>query len=376
MKKNIIYLHPHFTLPWWAGNFALQTAKYLSSDQNFDIYIISWPQKEELIEDYKKDNLKFIEIKMPLTSSFAFWIFYPIWLIKVLKRLNELQKTLDWEFILFPQVFPANWWGFIYKIFHKDTKIVFMCQEPSAFIHSRKWIESINSKPKKSIAKILNPILKKIDLFLVSKSDYILVNSNFSKDSVIETYGRADGVIYPGFDSSRFFIDKDMKKERYIWVLSRLTKFKNVDFVIDLFAEFAKEFPDYMLKIWWEGEEKENLIKKVRKLWLESKILFLWKISDADLPSFYQRADVIIFASENEPFWIVPVEAMACWTYVIWNNSWWLRETVPDEFRYDNMDEAMKILKNIVLSDNEFNFSFIDNFEWNNSVKNLYKYFQ
>ncbi|EKE29334.1 MAG: Glycosyltransferase WbaZ [uncultured bacterium (gcode 4)] len=373
MKKNIIYLHPHFTLPWWAGNFALQTAKYLSEDKDLTIYIISWTQKEELIKDYRKDNIRFIEVKMPLTSTFAFWVLYPVWLFKVLRKIGELRRTLDWEFILFPQVFPMNWFGFIYRLFTKNVKLVFMCHEPSAFIHSKKWIESINSTPKRLIAKILNPIFKNIDIYLTQKSDIILVNSIYTKEKVTEIYGWANWVIYPGFDSNRFHIDITVQKEKYIWVLSRLTKFKNVGFVIDLFAEFVKEFPEYSLRIWWEWEEKQNLINQAKELWLESKIGFL-NIPDEELPRFYQKAKIIMFASENEPFWIVPVEAMACWTYVVWNDSWWLRETVPDEFRYYNKEEALNILRNIAKSDSQFDSSQVKRFEWANSIQELKKF--
>ncbi|EKE28270.1 MAG: Glycosyltransferase WbaZ [uncultured bacterium (gcode 4)] len=372
--KNIVYLHPHFILPWWAGNFALQTAKYLSREQNYRIYIISWPLKEELISDYRVEDINFIEVKMPLTSTFLFWLFYPVWLSRVFKEINLLRKNLDWDFILFPQVFPVNWFWFIFKLIHKNTRLVFMCHEPSAFIHSKKWIDSINSIPKRFIAKILNPALKIIDVYLTKASDYILVNSNFSKEWVLNVYGRADWIIYPGFDWSRFHIDKNIPKEKYIWVLSRLTKFKNVWFVIDLFAEFVKEFPGYTLKIWWEWEEKELLKNKVKELWLEIKVVFL-NISDEELPGFYQRAKLIIFASENEPFWIVPVEAMACWTYVVWNNSWWLKETIPDELRYDNAAEALKILRKIANSDTDYNSANVDKFEWNNSVKLLKEFF-
>ncbi|HBY74384.1 TPA: hypothetical protein DEG21_00385 [Patescibacteria group bacterium] len=73
----------------------MQTAKYLSTDSDLNIYIISGLQKEELIKDYRKDNLKFIEVKMPPTSSFVFWILYPIWLFKVLKKISELYKSLE-----------------------------------------------------------------------------------------------------------------------------------------------------------------------------------------------------------------------------------------------------------------------------------------
>lgn len=372
--KKIIFLHPHFILPWWAGNFTLETAKYLSFKKEYNVFIVSWKQSDFIIWEYKNKNINFIELKIPLTSSFYFWLFYPIWFIKIIKSINKIKKQDVWEIILFPQVFPANWWWGIYKIFNKNIKVVFMCHEPSAFIHSKKWINSINSFSKRTIAKILNQFLKKIDILLMSRSDIIITNSEFTKKEALKIYKKVNWIIYPWFSQKLFFIDNSIKKEKYIWIVSRITKFKNIDFAIDLFVEFLKDFPEFKLKIWWEWEYKEELLKKVNNLWLSEQIIFLWSIKDNELRSFYQKARFILFTSKDEPFWMVPVEAMACWTIVVWNDSWWLKETLPEKYRYNNGKEALNIMKSIILNDEKLKYN-ISKFNCENTLQNLKNYF-
>lgn len=45
------------------------------------------------------------------------------------------------------------------------------------------------------------------------------------------------------------------------------------------------------------------------------------------------KAKAVLFPSD-EDFWIVPIEAMACWTPVIAFAKWWALETVRDKNPY------------------------------------------
>ena len=55
-------------------------------------------------------------------------------------------------------------------------------------------------------------------------------------------------------------------------------------------------------------------------------------IAHEKLPSLYSGARVLIFTTKNEPFGMVPVEALACGTPVIASNSGGVRETVQNGF--------------------------------------------
>ena len=68
---------------------------------------------------------------------------------------------------------------------------------------------------------------------------------------------------------------------------------------------------------------------------------------------------------------MVPIESMACGTIAIWHDSGWMRETIPDEYRYKDEDELCKIM------DWEFNNSVdVNNFTWGITIKSIFIIFK
>lgn len=366
--KHIIYLHPHFTISWWAWNYVLETAKRIAKEPWYKVHIVSWKQDKKLVKWC--DNINFEEVDMPISSSFSFWLLFPIWTIKVIKRIKKIIKNNEWEFIIFAHVFPANWWWWIFKMFNKKYKLVFMCHEPSAFIWEKKWINAIPSKAKRTIAKVINPFMKMIDKNLIKKSNVILANSKFTAERTKKIYWWCDGIAYPWYDETIFKVDPKVKKEKYFLTVWRHTKFKRFDFIIKVFSEFYKEHPDYKLKIVGKWEETENLKKLVDELRIQDWVEFLWPVSLEELVKNYQKAQATLFASIDEPFGMVPIESMACGTIAIWHDSWGMKETIPNEYRYKNYKQLLEILEKIEFKSNDISKD-INNFTRLKSIKNI-----
>ncbi|MDX1929802.1 MAG: hypothetical protein SFV81_24965, partial [Pirellulaceae bacterium] len=90
--------------------------------------------------------------------------------------------------------------------------------------------------PKNWIAKALNPLLRRSDLQACRKFKRVLINSQFSKAYTQLVYGYSEEacrVVYLGFDPTRFRVSKDEQREDCIICVAKLTRFKNVDRVID-----------------------------------------------------------------------------------------------------------------------------------------------
>ena len=320
MKKYLLILHPHFTIPGGAGKVALELGKRLSDKYN--VIVISQRINPEYIKDYPE--LTFQNIKGPLTDSFYFWLLFPYWQCKVNKIINDYQDK--GEVILFPQVFPYNWIGLIYKLFHKDVKCVCWCHEPSAFIHIKKWRQSINNPFKRILSEILKPILSIIDIKLIKLADAVFANSKFGQQQIKQIYNIDSVVIYPGIDIEKYKPIPFSKKENYVLTVGRLTKFKNINILIKAFSKIKDT--TVQLKIVGDGEERENLVKLVKTSGLEKRIIFFPQIDESKLIKLYQKAKVFVSCSINEPFGLVPVESMACGTPVIADNSGGPRETI------------------------------------------------
>jgi glycosyltransferase involved in cell wall biosynthesis len=375
--KRIVFLHPHFTISGGAGRFVLEMGKLLSK-KGYEIIVISIRTENNIVGSYKK-YIKFINIDGPLSSSIWFWILFLSSYFKVAKILNEHDN-----FILFPQVFPANWWGFIYKIFHPKIKLIWMCQEPSAFIHSKEWINSL-PKSKQILAKVVGPIFSFFDKSLAKKADLVLANSEYTRGYAKKIYNFSNNrikTLYLGVDSQQFRPNNKVKRKNQILSVGRITKFKNLNLVIQAVKILQERHIKFKLFVIGEGEEKENLVALTKKLNLDNEIVFTNSISDKKLIKYYQSSKALILCSESEPFGLVAVEAMAAGLPVVAFQSGGPAETVIHDktgflIEKNNLtsliNKITELLSNVKLFNNLSRNSVIraKEFSWIKTVQNL-----
>ncbi len=378
-QKILIIIHPHFTLPGGAGKVALELGKQLSKEMR--VVIIAQKINQNYIDEYPE--LEFESINGPITSSFFFWFFFPWWYQKTAKIINSLRKK--GEVSILCSVFPANWIGLLYKSFHKEISCSWFCHEPSAFIHIKKWRNAIANPLKRNLANLFSPLFSIIDKKLTTYADEIFANSNYSKKIIQKCYQRDSTVIYPGINHSFYTPIPFEQKKNYILTVGRLTKFKNNDMIITALSKIENK--EISLYIVGDGEEKENLQKLAKKLNIENRVRIFANISDQEIVQFYAQAKIFILGSKNEPFGIVPIEAMSCGTAVIVDNSGGPSETVLDgktgkriDFEVENLTKTI----NELLSDEKtleemsiFARKYAqENFSWEKSVEKIKRSFQ
>ncbi len=345
--KKILFLFPHFLLPGGAANSTVRFARALN-EKGYTTEIIC----TKINADFLRENsdLKFTLLNIPHSGTFLYWALFPFWQIKINKALEEYP-----DHILFPQVLPSNWWAWIFKLTHKNQKIIWNCNEPSAFIHSKTWISAIHNPLMHIGAIVLNPILKITDIYLEKQNDFVFCNSQYSASDYEKSYHKkSDGVIYPPSYIKIPPLSKTKKK--YIFTVSRLSKFKNFDLLIKSFAKISKKFPDYSLLIAGEGEEKTTLQELAQKNNLGSKVKFLGKVSDEKLSELYTNARATALCSKNEPFGLVPVESMMYGTPVIAHKSGGPLETILDNktgYLYEGHDDLTFFLEKIIALNNK-----------------------
>lgn len=327
MTKRILYLHPHFTLPGGAGRHALETGRVLAS-RGWDVHIASITHREDLLSGFQ-DCISFHTLGGPLSSSPWYWPHLPLLLRNVMRCINTVQPD-----IVFSQVFPANWWGFIAKLLSgHGLRHIWMCQEPSAFIHSQRWIDSLPINITGLAARIGNPILKALDVRLAKCVDHVFANSHFSRQLAFSAYGYKPeqvGICYPGVDVHRFSPSPDVPRVPYKFITcARLTKFKNIDRIIKALTHIAD--PRVTLTVIGRGEEYLSLVSLVQSLHLGHRVTFLQTVSDSQMITELRSSYGLIHAAEEEPFGLTPVEAMACGTPVIAMQGGGPAETVVHE---------------------------------------------
>lgn len=322
-RRRVLLILHHMALPGGAMNYTLRLAENLIA-KGADVAILTMRSDPQLFR--KPDGVEIISLEGPITSSLAFWAFFPYWQRKFNQAITAWQPD-----VIVPQVFPANWWGWLYKRRHPETKLAWVCHEPSAFIHSLAWIRALHPLWKSLLARVLRPILSVVDVALVRYSDQIITNSRFTKAEVERVYGLvADGIAYPGIDFPAYACN-NWQKERALITVARLTKFKRVDFLLKVFKEVLKVHPGLTYHIVGTGDEEKTLRELARQLGVADRVTFHGAAADAALVELYRCSSLFLHGSIDEPFGMTPLEAIACGTPVVAHKSGGPMEFVTTE---------------------------------------------
>ena len=142
-------------------------------------------------------------------------------------------------------------------------------------------------------------------------------------------FASADGVILQTRQCFSFFPEKVQKKavilknpinkaffrqpyrgerEKTIVAVGRVDENKNHELLIRAFAGIAGEFPDYSLKIYGEGDQKERLQHLIHELGLEKQAFMMGATSD--VAGVIERARLFVLPSNSEGAPNTLIEAM------------------------------------------------------------------
>ncbi len=321
MRPTIVYVHPHLAMRTGATNFVLVTASGLQ-ERGWPIVIITGQADPAIVGDRKLD---IVELGGPLPSDPRHWLGLGNLERRVFAALDRIPNK-----VLFPQVHPANYWAFAYKAARPWVPCVWMCHEPSAFVHSWSNIRSLRG-PMRLATMAANPLLQVLDRLLVAQTDHIIANSQFTAANVRRIYGRdADAVVDSGVGPEAF--DAPQVPRDCILSLGSLTRFKRVDLSVQGYALAHKEVSDVLppLVIAGDGPELPKLRALAVELGIEEHVCFTGRISDAEKRALYARAMVFVGTAPKEPFGLTPVEAMAAGAPVLVPDQGGPSETVVD----------------------------------------------
>lgn len=157
--------------------------------------------------------------------------------------------------------------------------------------------------------------------------DKILVNSLYSRESVLRSFGLDSTVCYLGVDGVLFHPNGAIRED-FVVGLGSLTREKGVDVAIRAIAAIpVGKRPE--LK-WIGNVADDNYHRMMVELAVELDVRFEVKInlSDSELIDLLSRAALLLYTSKLEPFGFSPLEANACETPVVAIAEGGVRETV------------------------------------------------
>lgn len=167
------------------------------------------------------------------------------------------------------------------------------------------------------------------DFVAIDRPDYLVANSQYTKERMMKYYKQEAEVIYPPvsiIENTKVFPDLP---QNYFLIVSRLSAYKKVNVVVEAFNKL--ELP---LVIVGEGKEKKYL-----KAMANKNIYFLDFQTDEKLAQIYAGAYGFIFPTVDD-FGIAPVEAMLFGVPVLAIREGGVREIVLEGITGEFFDVA------------------------------------
>ena len=252
MTKRVTFLHPHCMLAGGSTTFMLQLCLQLVR-HGWEISVVSVQSDPAIIAEARQAGVRFVDVGGPLSSSIWFWVLYPLIFWRVYRAARQLDTP-----VVISEPFPANWWGWFYKWLRPDVKLIYICHEPTIFIFSKAWIESVKPAYMRWGLKLVNPLFRWIEQTLMPLTDVVEANSRYSAAEIAETFPGLDPakirLVYGGIDHDVFYPRPSVERLPQIVMVGVLAKFKNADLVIRALHELHKQEKYRRIKLSYQGE--------------------------------------------------------------------------------------------------------------------------
>ena len=253
-------------------------------------------------------------------------------------------------------------------------------------LHSKEINHEIDSSLNKRLVKSTN------------KADYIIANSNFTKDLAVKVGINPSKIhiIFPGIEKPKNIENITKVKAEKIFgdsfpkiiTVARLDKRKGHDNILMLIKNLKAKFPKIKYVSVGFGEEENKLLKLLKELQLEKEVIFLKNI-DQDLKSaLIAEANLFLMPTRKEKksvegFGISFIEAASYGVASIGGKDGGASDAIAhnetglicdgNSFNsiYDTVIDFFNNKKFIKLGENSKKFS--EKFYWNNIIKNYLK---
>ena len=227
---------------------------------------------------------------------------------------------------------------------HLRMKKVLYLQEPSRFMYEASpvlpWVSGAPEdleqaylfKPRQFIADYANlqtlRLRAKQEWLNVRACDQILVNSYFSRESLLRAYGVDARVCYLGVDTA-LFRNLGLERERFIVGVGSFDSIKGIELAVRAVALLPEPRPPF---VWIANSADETykttISELARSLGVDFRIQMA--VSDLELITILNKAALLLYTSRLEPFGFAPLEANACGLPVVGIAEGGIRETVRD----------------------------------------------
>ena len=205
---------------------------------------------------------------------------------------------------------------------------VYYCNEFPRYVYEKGFYKTGSATTDLLIAPLL-AWEKRVDRQAAQSANILIANSHYMAEKLMPAYRRKAIVVHPGVDTGVFSPGQG-RRGNFVLTVGALSKFKRHHLVVEALARIPVKHRPSMVTVADRGEDgyTSYLSTLARELGVE---LSLEKeIPDSRLLELYRNALVVACPQHNEPYGLVPLEAMACGTPVVAVNQGGFVENVID----------------------------------------------
>jgi glycosyltransferase involved in cell wall biosynthesis len=119
-------------------------------------------------------------------------------------------------------------------------------------------------------------------------------------------------VIHNGVDTDAFAPQKNVREEKRVLAIGRLTYQKGFDILLETFANIAEKNPEWELRIAGDGELRNSLYDQTVSLGINNRVKFLGMIATEQIVTEINSAAFVVSSSRWEGFSLAALEVMSC----------------------------------------------------------------
>jgi len=181
----------------------------------------------------------------------------------------------------------------------------------------------------------------------LQQAEAVIVVSHFTRSEVLHRGVHEDHVylIMNGVDVERFTPGpKDQElterfglgEKKVLLTVGRIEKRKGHDMVIQALPEILREIPETVYMVVGVGSDLNRIKSLARELNVTDQVIFVGRVSDEDLPRYYNTADIFVMPNrtldnnDTEGFGLVFLEANACSKPVVGGNAGGVPDAIVD----------------------------------------------
>ncbi|MBT3865360.1 glycosyltransferase family 4 protein [Candidatus Peregrinibacteria bacterium] len=212
-----------------------------------------------------------------------------------------------------------------------------------------------------------------VQLFKCPTDKIVVVPHGFKKNKHLDEDKVSENLEYFGFDG---------KENPYVFFVGRLESKKNLAKLVEAFATFVKDHPEWRLVLAGKrGVGFEEILDKVRELKISEKVLMPGYVDEQEKAYLYKNCSVFAFPSLYEGFGFPILEAFTYKKPVLTSHVSSMPEVAGDAALYCDPFDASSIARGLdkLASDKDYanelvekGLGRLDEFTWEKAVKKTY----